>query len=538
MKLSILLSIIWITASSQIYAALPGEELRPYSGKIIRNITITRRNVFDDKIGEKTRFYYRWGNSLHYLTREKIIRQELLFNAGDTLDIDRVVESQRNLRLKGFLGDVDIAAAPIGADSIDLYLTTTDLWTTKVEFYLDLAGGNYSTAVGATESNLLGSGKTIQFSAEKGNDQSGFFLYHFDHRLLGTRLALDLGYSDYTFNREFTINLGRPQYSLSVPYGFQLKILTARSRPRLFYRGEEYFRYRQDKNIFGAAGVYTLGRNTRLSIITAYDYDGENFSEDIPNSPLNYAIPPDEIMSYPSLGIRVATIEYGVEKYLDSAGNDEDMAYGTAFKYRFGKSIHDLGADYIGYFQYAAGQFLVKPRSWLYIGGLDEVTWWGHYGRSERIRHISRAAIYIKPAVSHTLALSAMTDFAWRQRNAYQVYLGGGNGLRGYSFYEFSGSKLAVSNVEYKFYTPFEIMTVKLGAAVFCDLGNVWRQSEDIDLGELKSDIGIGLRLGLTKSSTARVLSIDFARSLSDSGYYISMSSAATFNLNFANIGE
>jgi hypothetical protein len=286
------------------------------------------------------------------------------------------------------------------------------------------------------------------------------------------------------------------------------------------------------------AGVYTLGQNTRLSFIPAYDYEGQNFSEDIPNSPLNYAIPPDEIMSYPTLGIRAATIKYGVEKYLDSAGNDEDMAYGAALKYRFGKSIDALGADYIGYFQYVAGQFLAKPREWLYIGGLDEVTWWGHNGRSERIRHISRAAIYIKPAMSHTLAISAMTDFAWRQRNAYQVYLGGGNGLRGYSFYEFSGSKLAVSNIEYKFYTPIEIMTVKLGAAAFCDFGNVWRQSEDIDLKELKSDIGIGLRLGLTKSSTARVLNIDFARSLSDSGYYISMASAASFNLNFANIGE
>jgi hypothetical protein len=538
MKFNFLISIIWIITISVVYAALPGEELMPYSGKIVRNITITRRNVFDDKIGEKTKFYYRWGNTLHYVTREKIVRQELLFSSGDTLNIERLVESQRNLRLKGFLGDIEISANPVGLDSVDLALTTTDLWTTKVEFYLDLAGGNYSTAIGATESNLMGLGKMIQFSAENGNDQSGFFLYYFDHRLFGSRLALDLGYSDYTYNREFTFNLSRPQYALSVPYGFQAKVLTARSRPRLFFRGEEYFRYRQLKNIFAVAGVYTLGRYSRLSFIPGYDFEEETFSEDIPDSPLNYAIPPDEIMSYPSLGIRAATIKYGVEKYLDTAGNDEDMAYGAALKYRFGKSIDALGADYIGYFQYAAGQFLAKPRDWLYIGGLDEVTWWGHNGRSERIRHISRAAIYIKPAISHTLVLSAMTDFAWRQRNAYQVYLGGGNGLRGYSFYEFSGSKLAIGNFEYRFYTPLEIMTVKLGGAAFCDFGNVWRQSENIDLKELKSDIGIGLRLGLTKSSTARVLNIDFARSLSDSGYYISMSSAASFNLNFANIGE
>jgi outer membrane protein assembly factor BamA len=538
MKLRCKALLILLLIAQSVWSGLPGEELKPYDGKIVRNIFIHRKNVFDDKIGEKTRFYYRWGNSLHYITRESVIRQELLFTTGNPLELEKLVESQRNLRLKGFLGDVEFKAISVGPDSVDLDITTTDLWTTKAELYFDLAGGNYATAIGATESNLFGLGKMIQFSAEKGSDQSGFFLSYYDHRLLGSRLALDMSYSDYTYSKDILFSLNRPQYSLSVPFGFKTMVSFTRSRPRLFYRGEEYFIYRQDKNIVSLAGAYTFGRNNRLSIIPGYDYEEQNFSEDKPGLPLNAYIPPDETMSYPSLGIRVATLKYGVEKYLDSAGNPEDMAYGAALKYRFGQSANAFGADYYGYYQFASAQFLCKPRNWLYFGGLDEVAWWGHNGRSERIRHISKAALYLKPAESHTLAIAAQTDFAWRQRNAYQVYLGGGNGLRGFSFYEFAGTKLAVSNIEYRFYTPLEIMTVKIGGAAFYDFGNVWRQSENIDLGELKSDVGIGFRFGLTKSSTARVVNLDFARSLSDSGYYITMSSLATFNINFANIGE
>ena len=538
MKIFLLFISLYLVIFTLAWPALPGEELKPYEGKIIRNIFITRRNVFDDKINQKTRFYYRWGNSLHFITRENVIRRELLFSEGDSLKVAQVVESQRNLRLKAFIGDVEFKVIPAGNDSIDFDITTTDLWTTKAEAYLDLAGGNYTAAIGATESNLFGTGKMIQLSAENGSDQNGLFLLYYDPRLIGSHLALNMSYSDYTYSKNFLYSLTRPQYSLEVPFGFKSLFSITRARPRLFYHGEEYFIYRQNKTIVSLAGAYTLGKSKRLSFIPGYDYEKQDFSEDKPDLPLNAYIPQDELMSYPSLGIRIATLKYGVEKYLDSAGNPEDMTYGAALKYRFGQSLDAFGADFIGYFQYAIAQFLCKPRDWLYIGGLDEVTWWGHNGRSERIRHISRASIYIKPAETHTLAIGGLTDFAWRQRNAYQVYLGGGNGLRGYSFYEFAGSKLAVGNIEYRFYTPLEILTVKIGAAAFFDIGNVWRQSDDIHLKELKSDIGLGLRFGLIKSSTSRVVNLDLARALSDSGFYITFSSLASFNLGFANIGE
>ena len=56
--------------------------LQPYSGKTIGEITIDRRQVFDPG----GNWLERTANKTHRLTRERVIRRDLLFEPGDTLD--------------------------------------------------------------------------------------------------------------------------------------------------------------------------------------------------------------------------------------------------------------------------------------------------------------------------------------------------------------------------------------------------------------------------------------------------------------------
>ena len=90
---------------------------------------------------------------------------------------------------------------------------------------------------------------------------------------------------------------------------------------------------------------------------------------------------------------------------------------------------------------------------------------------------------------------------------------------------------MVLANIEYRFYLPVEILSVRLGGAAFFDCGDVWRPGEKIDLAQMKSDIGFGLRFGLTKSSTARIASIDVAKSLTEHGYFITVTSGLVFSL-------
>lgn len=93
------------------------------------------------------------------------------------------------------------------------------------------------------------------------------------------------------------------------------------------------------------------------------------------------------------------------------------------------------------------------------------------------------------------------------------VMLGGDNGLRGYPLRYQSGDKSLLFTIEQRFFTdwyPFRLFHV--GAAVFFDAGRTWGDNPagSANLGWLK-DVGIGLRIGSSRSGLGRVTHIDLA---------------------------
>ncbi len=170
-----------------------------FQGRIISDIEIVRRNVFDDRIRKNTPFYFRWGNALHIITKEGIISNELLFEVGDPLDSLRIIESQRNLRLRGFISEVFVAGKPNGSDSVDLTVTTVDYWTTKIALYAELDGGVHTLGAAASEINFLGNGQTLEIGGQTSSDEDSYSIFVADGRLGGTRLAGQFYYTGTTY---------------------------------------------------------------------------------------------------------------------------------------------------------------------------------------------------------------------------------------------------------------------------------------------------------------------------------------------------
>ena len=131
--------------------------LQPYSGKTIGEITIDRRQVFDPG----GNWLERTANKTHRLTRERVIRRDLLFEPGDTLDPELIVRNKQLIRSRGYIADIDIAVLPDAFDStrVNLAITTRDSWTISVD------GGWYSesrTMVGLSDANILGWGNKLK----------------------------------------------------------------------------------------------------------------------------------------------------------------------------------------------------------------------------------------------------------------------------------------------------------------------------------------------------------------------------------------
>ncbi len=509
----------------------PHEEgMAGFEGRIIRSIKIVRKNVFDDT-GANQPFYFRWANSLHVITREHVIREELLFEIGQPLDLLKIEESERNLRLRQFIGEAEITGSANGDDGVDLVVTTMDYWTLEAALFLEGGGGKYNIGASLSDVNLLGYGRAFQITGRTTDDDNGYSLYFSDDRIGRSRFAGILYYSNFDLGDSYLLYLGRPQYSLSIPFGFRSSYANNDGISRFYYEGIEVFRYRKISRMFELNTVYSFGRNDRLNLYADFTYKSlENSPDDI-TSPYNSIIPGDEIFSYPSLGFGFSSVRYDMRRYLDEAGTPEDLTMGGSIKFLIGKSDDLFGADYIGTRPEIKANFLVMPANNLFIGGRDNVYWWHHNGQSELITHISELMFYYKAFDSQVLALRGLSSFAWRQKSTFQTVLGGQNGMRGYSAYEFSGDKAALANLEYRFYLPLEILTIRIGGAAFFDIGNVWGKNEPIDTGDLKSDIGLGLRFGLTRSSTSRVIRLDLARSLSRNEIYISFGTGMVFNL-------
>jgi hemolysin activation/secretion protein len=94
-----------------------------------------------------------------------------------------------------------------------------------------------------------------------------------------------------------------------------------------------------------------------------------------------------------------------------------------------------------------------------------------------------------------------------------QLLLGGDNGLRGYPLRYQEGSARALLTLEHRIYTKYYLFRLfHLGGAVFFDAGRTWGRGAVSSSSEgVLKDIGIGLRLGSSRSSFGNVIHLDLA---------------------------
>ncbi|WP_417014823.1 POTRA domain-containing protein [Alistipes sp.] len=133
-------------------------ELMPYAGKTISEIKISRQEPFNDN----GNWLERSGNKLHMITRERVIRRDLLFKPGDLLDPQLVVRTKQLIRSRDYISDIDIEIHPDSLDStrVNLVIRTRDSWTITADGAIRSEG---RTMVALSDANILGSGNKLKF---------------------------------------------------------------------------------------------------------------------------------------------------------------------------------------------------------------------------------------------------------------------------------------------------------------------------------------------------------------------------------------
>ena len=151
-------------------------------------------------------------DALHPVSRESIIRRQLLFAAGDTVDTLRVGETMRRLRSQRLFSDAVILASRCDTTGgVTLALHTRDTWTLRPTMRLR-AGGQLS--FGVEDRNFLGTGRTVAVTREMTLRGNGAALSLTDPFVLGSDVAGNLRVANLAGAHSLRLGLQRHEYSV------------------------------------------------------------------------------------------------------------------------------------------------------------------------------------------------------------------------------------------------------------------------------------------------------------------------------------
>lgn len=164
------LSLILVNQSSSnlhIYPESAINELyfEKYKGKTIRSIEIIRLDVFGPTLKQSqsitTNWAQRTGNLTHIKTKETILKNNLLFEEGDTIDPVQLTDNEVLLRGLDFIKDayIQVIEIPENENLVDILVITRDIWS--IGFSVNFSNIN-SGSLEVYENNLLGLGHRLE----------------------------------------------------------------------------------------------------------------------------------------------------------------------------------------------------------------------------------------------------------------------------------------------------------------------------------------------------------------------------------------
>jgi hemolysin activation/secretion protein len=492
----------------------PAADVLEAEGAVIGEIRIVIGDIFDTRIPGERAWLYRTANKLHIETREDTIRDQLLFKPGEPYRARVIDETERLLRANGYLYSAEIEPVSYHDGLVDLVVRTRDVWTLNPGFSYSRAGGTNDVGAQVEEKNLLGTGQEVGIAWADDVDREAIQFDFVDPHFGDGHTRLGLMYADASDGETAALRLQRPFYSLDTRRAGGVSLFNGRLNQPRYVLGDEIGEFEQSSEHheleFGLSRGLTGRWVRRYTAGVTYERDEFAIIPDVdPGGPL----PEDRELLYPWIGIEVVEDRYEERQNQDQIRRTEDVQLGLTAGARLGYAADSLGSDrdaWIAQFFVHDGHDLGRRQ-----------TVYGTFAASGRLEDGSLANGVLQAEARYYLQTSDKSKFYLDVSGAvaedldaeHQLLLGGDNGLRGYPLRYQAGTSRALLTLEQRYYTdwyPFHLFYV--GAAAFFDVGRTW--GTDVTGAESAGwlrDVGIGLRLGSSRSSFGNVIHIDLA---------------------------
>ncbi|HKF45579.1 MAG TPA: hypothetical protein VKG01_21000 [Thermoanaerobaculia bacterium] len=504
-------------------------------GLRIGTIHVESLDVFTDEEATKG-WIYRAANALHITTRVSVIRNFLLFHEGDPYDPNRLAETERNLRSLPFIKSASVLARPPVDGLVDVDVRTQDAWTTQPGISFGKKGGVTTYSFSLEEKDLLGLGR--QVSLRYGQDVQRIIrsIQYKDPCLFGPYWSTDAIYANNSDGDQKGIHIGRPFFSFLTPWAADMNVLRTTQDDRIYTDGVESSIFRGDHRdyaiSYGKALLASDVRARRLSGGFQAVEDLFQTREDRPDD----VIPEDRKFRYLFVRYEDVGNDFLKVNFVNRDSRFEDFNLASAFSVTFGVSPAAFGLDRtteLVRFDGSAGWRL--NQSSFVLGGLSYETRLDDGPKNEILSGNATFVHKFNGSLLQTLVSHIQFDRGWNLDKDVQFFADGGNGLRGYHLYSFEGNRRVVWNVEHRIFSGREILQLaSFGAVAFFDTGTAVPEGRPLKLSEFKSDVGVGLRVAISRAAGNPILRVDFAYALNPDpfgrkGWLVSFSSGQVF---------
>jgi hemolysin activation/secretion protein len=483
-------------------------------GATIGEILIDNDNIFDLSDPEENSWLYRLANRAHVKTRPTVIRQQLLFQTGDTYSHQVLEESERILRGNHYLQDAVIQPVEFDDGTVDLRVATTDTWTLSPSVSFGRTGGANTGAVGIKEQNLLGTGIKIGASYRSDVDRdSTSFVFH-DSQLGNSWVGLFAAVASNSDGHTRRLDIDRPFHSLDARVAGGFSMLDDDRIDTLYDLGEPVADFRHQTRTYEAYRGWSKGLQdggTRR-FTAGVAFDDHQFSPAMGGA-ANLAVPSDRKYVYPFIGVEYVQDKFEKTTNHDQINRTEDRFLGTRLSAKLGFASSSFGSSEDAYLLSAQAQRGFghsDGNSLLLESGLG--LRWANSDVANLLWTTS-AKYYRRQSEKRLLYVNLSGTYGSNLDVDTQVLLGGDNGLRGYPLRYQTGNKRALLSIEQRYFTdwyPFRLFHI--GGAVFFDAGRTWGDSvAGAESSGLLRDVGFGLRIGNSRSGVGRMTHIDLA---------------------------
>ena len=508
MRAAPFVAVLWVLLVPELAAQVDEPDASPL---FVGTVEIVSQEVFDEPT-QGVSAPYRLANRVHVLTRENVIRRELLFAPGDLLDPELIAQTERNLRALPFLRDARVATTLVDdngdglPDRADLRVVTWDTWSLTPRGEFERVGGRTLWEVGVSERNLLGWGKEVALSHQVTLDRTANRFWYIDRQLAGSRLALTAALADLSDGNEQVVTLARPFYSLQDAWAFSARAVGFKRQDPLFLEGNEVARL-PHRATWGDVELRraVLRRPTSaLRLHTAYRLQKESVADQRRD------------FGIAEVGLRSVEHRFVQLTHVNTFERTEDVNLGAQSYGTLGISTSALGGqDSRVLFVSAGHRRAIAFAPTHFLAGAVGVTARHDRGRWINVLGEGRLRFLRKHSTRH--ALVGKLDFRAGHNldPEVQLVLGTANGLRGYPVRQFAGTRSLLLSAEERWFIADDVgQLLSVGVAGFVDSGFAWPKEESIDVRDLRTAVGVSLLLGSNRLSVVPGVRFDVAYAL------------------------